>query len=65
MLILFPKRKGVKIATTLIFEAIEEGHSFAHIFGMIDFASRFGAITDKERSALIQHLKESFGYRKS
>lgn len=58
MIILFPKRKGVKIATTLIFEEIQSGASVPYIFGMIDFAKRFGAITADEETALIEYLKE-------
>lgn len=58
MIILFPRRKGIKIATTIIFEAIERKEDFKIILGMIYFASAFGAITPKEQQAIIQHLKE-------
>lgn len=58
MIILFPRRKGVKIATTLIFEAMERGESFRYVLGMIDFARKFGAITAAEAQALIEYLKE-------
>lgn len=60
MLILFPKRNGVKIATTLIFEAIEEKKGFNYVSGMIDFAYSIKAITDAERAALLQYLIESY-----
>ena len=56
MLILFPKRKGVKIATTIIFAAIERKESAAYIAGMIDYATEFKAITKAERTALLQYL---------
>jgi hypothetical protein len=58
MLILFPKEKGVKIATTIIFQEMAAGAGFRYILGMIDFAWKFGAITPEERTALIQYLKE-------
>ena len=58
MLILFPKRKGIKIATTIIFDAIEKGADSAYVLGMIHFAFAFGAITLKEEQALFEYLKE-------
>lgn len=58
MLILFPKRKGVKIATTLIFKEIEEGASYIFILGMIHFAAKFGAITYEEQVGLTDYLIE-------
>ncbi len=58
MIILFPKRNGIKIATTIIFEEMLAGASFQRIMGMIDFAAKFGAITKDESAALIQHLNE-------
>lgn len=58
MIILFPKRKGVKIATTLIFQAMEERKPQEYISGMIHFALAFGAITEAEKQALIEHLEE-------
>lgn len=58
MLILFQKRKGVKIATSLIFEEMQKGASVHYILGMIDFAFKIGAITKDERSALIQYLEK-------
>lgn len=58
MIILFPKRKGVKIATTLIFEQISKGAKFSYVLGMIDFARGFGAITEKEKKALLEYLRE-------
>lgn len=61
MIILFPKRKGIKIATTLIFEAIKERQDYLFILGMIYFAAKFGAITPKEQQALMQYLEESQG----
>lgn len=56
MIILFPKRKGIKIATTIIFEAFEKGASATYLLGMIHFASAFGAITKKEEEILIQYI---------
>ena len=58
MLILFPKRKGVKIATTLIFEEMRNGAGYHFVLGMIYFAAKFGAITDEEAQGLIKHLEE-------
>jgi hypothetical protein len=58
MIILFPKRKGVKIATTIIFKEILSGKGQCYIQGMIDFAFAFGAITKEERKGLIEHLDE-------
>ena len=58
MIILFPKKKGVKIATTLIFEEIAQGASYQYILGMIDFAKKFGAITATEAKGLIDYLHE-------
>ena len=58
MLILFPRRKGVKIATCLIFEAMRQGASYHYILGMIDFAADFGAITADEKKDLLIYLAE-------
>lgn len=58
MFILFPKRKGVKIATTIIFEEMSAGASYHYILGMIDFAKRFGAITKDEAQGLFEYLTE-------
>ena len=58
MLILFPKRKGIKIATTILFELIETHKDQTYIQGAIDFARAFGAITEKEQLALCDYLKE-------
>ena len=58
MLILFPRRKEVKIATTLIFEMMGRQRSADYIKGAIAFALGFGAITKAEAEALEQHLKE-------
>lgn len=58
MMILFPKKKGIKIATYLIIEEILANQDKAYIMGMIDFALRFGAITHNEKAALIQYLEE-------
>lgn len=58
MIILFPKRKGVKIATTLIFEAMEQQRSAEFILGMISFALSFGAISQDEARTLKQYLEE-------
>lgn len=58
MLILFPKRKGVKIATTIIFREMEVGAGYNFIMGMIYFARKFGAITHKEQVALTEYLIE-------
>ena len=52
------KRNGVKIATTIIFEEIAAGAGIAYVLGMIDFAKRYGAITEAEQAALIQYLEE-------
>lgn len=65
MLILFPKKKGVKIATTIIFQAMQDELSYQHIMGMINFASQFGAITEEECKALIAHLNEQYRLKKS
>lgn len=56
MIILFPKRKGVKIATEIIFREISAGAGYGFIMGMIYFASKFGAITHKEQVALTEYL---------
>lgn len=56
MIILFPRRKGVKIATRLTFEAMEQRQEPQFIQGMIYFAAAFGAITKAERASLIQYL---------
>lgn len=58
MIILFPKHKGAKIATTLIFKEMAAGAGFHYILGMIGFAKSFGAITDEEAKILIQYLEE-------
>lgn len=58
MIILFPKKNGVKISTTLIFEMMEAGASEGYVLGAIDFAFSFGAITVSERDALIDYLLE-------
>jgi hypothetical protein len=58
MIILFPKRKGVKIATTLIFKQIHKNASIPYVMGAIDFAKSFGAITEAEAQALTEHLLE-------
>lgn len=58
MLILFPRRKGVKVATTLIFQEIEAGAGFEFIMGMIYFAAKFGAITQEEQAALVEYLEK-------
>jgi len=61
MIILFPKRKGVKVATTIIFQEIENvksSHSYFFALGQIYFAAKFGAITYKEQIALTEHLNE-------
>ena len=58
MLILFKKRKGVKIATQLIFEEIQAGAGYTFILGMIYFASKFGAITHQEQVSLTDYLAE-------
>lgn len=58
MVILFPKRKGVKIATTIIFQEIDKGASFHYLLGMVDFAASFGAITAKEQAALLEYIKQ-------
>lgn len=52
------KHKGVKIATTIIFEEIMAGAGTQFILGMLHFARRFGAITEDENAALIQYLEE-------
>ena len=61
MLILFPKKKGVKIATTIIFEEINAGTTPSFILGMIYFASKFGAITTEETKGLTEYLWEREG----
>lgn len=58
MLILFPKRKRVKIATTLILEEMRAGASYTYILGMIGFARKFGAITEAEEKSLLDYLRE-------
>lgn len=58
MLILFPKRKGIKIATTLIFEEILAGAGYQFVMGMIYFAAKFGAITYEEQNSLVDYLIE-------
>ena len=53
------KYNGVKIATTIIFDEMDkEGANFHFLLGMLHFAKRFGAITEKEQAALIQYLEE-------
>lgn len=56
MLILFPKSKGVKIATTIIFEEMARGAGYHYVLGMIGFARRFGAITAAEEKGLLEYL---------
>ena len=58
MIILFPKRKGVKIAVAKLFELMRQGASFHYCLGAIDFAFTLGAITEKEKLALLEYLKE-------
>ena len=58
MIILFPKRKGVKIATTLIFDLMEKGASSDYLQGAIDFSFAFGAITAKEKQVLMEYLEK-------
>ena len=58
MMILFPKKDGVKIATTIIWEEILAGASFKYLMGMLDFALRFKAITEKERDIMIEYMIE-------
>ena len=63
MMILFPRRKGVKIATTILFEEMERGAGFHYTLGMIHFARRFGAITAKEEAGILEHLNEEYRMR--
>ena len=69
MIILFPKRKGVKIATHIIFEEMKNlkkgsgSSTYFIVLGMIYFAARFGAITYDEQIALTEHLNEKMGWR--
>lgn len=63
MIILFPRHKGVKIATTIIFRAMMDGAGFHYILGMIDFARKFGAITSKEEASILEHLNEEYRLR--
>lgn len=58
MIILFPKRKGIKIATTLIHKALLEGAAADYVKGMIGFALGFGAINAEEAEILTQYLEE-------
>ena len=58
MLILFPKRKDVKIATTILFQYLRSGAAYNYCLGAIDFALAFGAITKQESLALIEYLEE-------
>lgn len=58
MFILFPKRKGIKIATRIIFEEMDYNLSADFIRGMIYFAARFGAITQSEQLALLEYVSE-------
>ena len=58
MIILFPKRKGAKIATTILFQYLRNGAGFHYCLGAIDFAFAFGAITEKEKKALLEYLEE-------
>ena len=66
MIILFPKRKGAKIATTIICkelrEASKSSSGYFFILGMIYFAAKFGAITYKEQIALTDYLNEIMGF---
>ena len=52
------KENGVKIATTIIFREIAAGAGFHYVLGMIEFAEKFGAITQEESKALLEYLKE-------
>lgn len=61
MLILFPKKKGVKIATNIIFEEMAAGAGTSFILGMIYFAAKFGAITTQEAKGLTEYLAEREG----
>lgn len=68
MLILFPKRKGAKIATTIIFQEMKNikkgnSHNYFFVLGMLYFAAKFGAITHKEQIALTEYLNEKMGWR--
>ena len=63
MIILFPKRKGVKVATSLIFEELERSTNLSFLLGMLHFAARFGAISQDEEIALYQHITEKFRER--
>ena len=56
MIILFPKKKGIKIATQIIFDEMRKGASTTYILGMLAFALRFGAITKKEQAAILEYL---------
>lgn len=58
MIILFPKRKGVKISLELICAAMRKGASYHYVLGMLDFAADFGAITPKEKQALLEYLEK-------
>lgn len=58
MLILFPKRNGVKIATTIIFEAMLAGAGFHYLLGMLAFARKFGAITEAEEKGILDYIEE-------
>ena len=72
MIILFPKRKGAKIATTIISkelreaskirEASKSSSGYFFVLGMIYFAAKFGAITYKEQIALTDYLNEKMGF---
>lgn len=48
----------IKKATTIIFEELQAGAGYHYILGMIDFARKFGAITQEEAQALVQYLEE-------
>ena len=67
-LILFPRRKGVKIATHIIFKEMENvcqssSSSYFLVLGMILFAARFGAISYDEQVALTAHLNEKMRFK--
>jgi hypothetical protein len=66
MLILFPKRKGAKIATTIIFQEIKnvkDSAGYWYVLGMIFFAAKFGAISYDEQVSLTQYLNEKKGLK--
>lgn len=66
MFILFPKRKGAKIATTIIFEEmknVKDSSGYWLVLGMILFAAKFGAISYEEQVSLTQYLNEKRGLK--